>query len=63
MITAHYEAFNKDNPADKVPLNIRVESPLGELVFEKKDSATSDFTIQEPMEGEYRLCFTSKSKF
>jgi emp24/gp25L/p24 family/GOLD len=63
MITARYEAFNKDTPANKVPLNVKVESPLGEVVFELKDSAASDFTIEHPMEGEYRLCFTSKSKF
>ncbi len=61
MIVARYEAFNKDNPVNKVPLHIKVESPLGETVFETKESPAHDFTIEHPMEGEYRLCFTAKS--
>ena len=61
MIVARYEAFSKDNPVNKVPLNVKVESPLGEVVFEMKDAPVSDFTIEHPIEGEYRLCFTSKS--
>ncbi len=61
MIVGRYEAFTSNNPVNKVPLNIKVESPLGEVVYEMKDSAANEFTIEHPMEGEYRLCFTSKS--
>lgn len=62
VVSGSFEAFVRDHPEDKVPLNLRIESPLGELVYEKKDSANTQFTLQNPVEGEYRLCFTSKGK-
>ena len=62
VVSGAFEAFIRDKPNDKVPVNLRIENPLGELVFEKKESAGVPFSISEPIEGEYRLCFTTKGQ-
>lgn len=61
-VSGRYEAFIRDRPDEKVSLSLRIESPLGELVFEKRDATNAEFTIEHPVEGEYRLCFTAQSK-
>ena len=62
VITGEFEAFKRDHPADKVKLNLRVESPLGEMVIEKRDVSSSDFKIDHPEAGDYKLCFTTKGE-
>jgi hypothetical protein len=62
-VSGKFEAYVRDRPDDKVALSLRIESPLGELVFEKRDVSSTEFTIEHPVEGEYRLCFTAQSEF
>lgn len=59
-IEASYEAFDKDNTAQGVPVSVKIEDPEGDVVFTKQDVAGSRIHIEEGVEGDYKICFTAK---
>jgi p24 family protein delta-1 len=61
-IKGHYNAFHKDDDHHMVPVNIRIEDPNGEVVFQEQNSNEADFQIPSTIEGEYKICFTAKGK-
>jgi len=62
-VTGSFSAFHKDNPSQPVALSLRIDSPSGQMVFEKRDSSSAVFTVPRLQEGEYKLCFTAKGSF
>lgn len=59
-VTGTFNAFHKDNPKQPVELSLRIDSPSGQMVYEKRDSSSAAFSVPRLQEGEYKLCFTAK---
>jgi hypothetical protein len=59
-VTGSYSAFDKNDPNAGVLIDARFEDPNGIVVFEKRGVTTADFNLEYTIEGEYKLCFTTK---
>jgi len=60
LVVGDFAAFSKDNSADMVDMDVKVEDPLGHPLFEKRGGSSGQFAFTTKEDGDFKACFTAK---
>lgn len=60
LVVGDFAAFNKDNTANMVSIDIKVEEPSGRVLYEKRGISSGQFAFTTKEDGDFKACFTAK---
>lgn len=59
LVVGDFACVNKDRSSQMVPVDVKVEDPIGKVVYEKKHLASGQFAFTSHEDGDYKACFTA----
>mmetsp|Transcript_20236 Transcript_20236/g.60997 ORF Transcript_20236/g.60997 Transcript_20236/m.60997 type:complete len:219 (-) Transcript_20236:264-920(-) len=60
LVVGEFASYHKDNSAQMVPMDIKVEDPSGSVLYEQKGLSTGSFAFTTKEDGDFKACFTAK---
>lgn len=59
LVIGDFVCLNKEHSSQMVLVDVKVEDPLGKVVYDKKQLSSGQFAFTSHEDGDYKACFTA----